>query len=321
MDVPDPALAQDVADALSGLAEATEQAGWDLAGVLVGLRLHWQGHAARAAEQLVGALTSSTGQTSDQVRAAATTWTGFAADLRGVKAKVALVQAGSDVAVAWGVFSVLQAGLDPATDAAALASEAAAQGILATARRLLDEAMARVVARSIADRAALRALAKVYVRSSIIGAATSALSAAAIEQFEYGHVHAADVLTPSLALALLPGSLQKVQATTGFDPFIAQPKPACFADRATYLKALDAADGWAADSGGALVGLTAAAGGGVRLTVHGGDIAERVGGRSQRPPGRAYTAAELRPLDPSAADLLEELQVWAPDAPATAVLS
>ncbi len=312
MNIPDPALADEIAQSLVALADATRAAAGELAALGRSLRAGWQGHAAAAAEQLVGALAVSSGQTADALEQAAGAWWSLGDDLRIVQRRIRMVDAVGDGATIWAVVSALQAGLDPVTDAAAAGTGAAAVTGMAAAHALLRGAVERLVAKALADRAALAAL-RAYVIQAVAGVTKAAVSTAGLDEFEYGHVHISDVLNPGLAEALVPTLLQAALIGGHADPLILAGTPAAFAGRGSYAAAVDAADAWAAtEASGALVSVHAGPDGdGVQLTVSGGGVAGAVGAQTRRPPGHPYTAEELQHVDPSLAALLEAMSGYA----------
>ena len=91
VDVPDPELAQQVADALTRLGDLTERSSWDVTGTLLGITRHWEGRAASAAEALLREVGQTGAQTADAVHDAASTWTKLAGDLRSVETKIRFV--------------------------------------------------------------------------------------------------------------------------------------------------------------------------------------------------------------------------------------
>jgi hypothetical protein len=308
VDVPNPELAQQVAAALTRLGDATERSSWDVTGTLLGVLCHWEGHAARAAETLLCDVGATGAQTADAVHAAASSWSKLAGDLRSVETKIHWVDdigKGGDVLA---VASILQGGVDLFSDGAAASAVAEAETGRLAAKAMLEAAIERLIGDVTSKKAALLVL-----RSYAIGAVGSltegALQTGILDRFEYGHVGVSDVLTPSLAEALIPTPVSVYQ---DFVPTVHRPKPPGFASADDADLATTAAEEWAAtNTSGALVSVGEGPAGAVRVTVRGTIPLLRK--------GQPYSAQQLAHLDPSLAAMLEEVGVWAL-APVTVVV-
>ncbi len=308
MDVPNPELAQQVADALTRLGAVTEQSSWDVTGTLMGLTHHWEGHAAQAAETLLRDVGLTGAQTADAVRDAAGAWSRLAGELRSVETKIRFVNDLGDGADLFAVASALQGGLDIFTDSATTAEVAEAETGRLAAKAMLEAAVERLIGDVATKKAALLAL-RTYAIHAVATVTKSAVETGLLDDFEYGEVRVSDVLAPSLAEALLPSP---VSVYEDFAPTVHRPPPAGFATADDFDLATTAADEWAADhSVGVWVSVGAGPDDGVRVTVR--------GAVPQLTRGRPYTAEQLAHLDPSLAALLDQVGVWA-DGSVTVVL-
>lgn len=312
MGLPPPAVAYDVSRSLRELAVDVAQTTDTLVGAVACLQLRWQGHAAGAAERLLSGLIDGAVEAGDALGRAATTWDHLGHDLTSVHRRIQAVDLATDAANGVMLLSLLQMGLDPVSDAAAVTARAGAAAGLAAVKAMLRAAIERAISRVTVDRALLAATKIVGVYAAK-GIATGTAKAALTAQFEYGSVPWARLAGPSqLAADLVPTKVSALLVAAHTDVALRAPVPACFRDRASFDQARTVAADWSARStGGTQVTVGEGPDGGARVTVHG----------ASRPltPGRAYSAAEVESLDVDLARALDQIGVYA-DAPVTVVV-
>lgn len=237
MHVPDPGVARDVAAALDAAADAVEVAGGDVV-IARALNLdHWRGQAAGAYAQLSDVLVHDAQSCCDAMRATACDWRQVAHDLDHVRAKLAMIHHAQEAATLAAAVSIVQLGLDPATDLAAAGAAGGAEAALATAQRLLTDAIARLLAQLLARRSALLAVGALarFAAPRLAGAAAADL---AVQEWVSGRVDPRGLLSPDVAAgAMIPDSkLNNLgRFGRGVSPVVrARGYPLGFADKADW---------------------------------------------------------------------------------------
>ena len=163
------------------------------------------------------------------------------------------------------VASLVQGGFDVFTDGASTAEVAEAETGRLAAKAMLKAAIERLIGEVTTKKAALVAL-RTYAIHAVGTVSKGALETGLLDRFEYGRVRVSDLLTPSLAEALLPSPVSVYQ---DFAPTVPHATPPGFATSDDYDFATTAAEEWAADhTSGALVAVGAGPGG-VHVTVRG----------------------------------------------------
>lgn len=311
MELPPPAVAFDISRSFHTLSEAVGDIGSALDATILGLRRDWHGPAANAAATLLTGLLDGAHQAITALDQAAGTWNHLGHDLTWVHRKIEAVDLIDAAANGVAIVSLLQLGLDPVSDAAAVAARAGATAGLAAAKTALREAIERAVSRVAVDNALLTAtrIVGVYAGKSII---TGSVETGIARQFEYGSVPWARLAAPHQLIAdLVPRQAAAVLVLEHTDLALPAPVPPCFADRSSYEEARTVAADWSARSiGGTQVSIDAGPHGTARVVIHGAS--------APLVAGRTYSAAEVESLDVDLARTLDRIAVFA-DAPVTVV--
>lgn len=311
MDAPPPSAAFAISDRLHDLAGAVEAAGAALGTARAAVRTGWHGKAAAAAVALLSDLARGTQEAQHALGQASATWNHLAHDLQATERRVAAVDAINAAANGLALVSAVQLGLDPVTDAGAVAARASAAAGLAAARAVLREALERAVARVLLDRTLLETVqvAGAYAARSV---AAGTAQAALTERFEYGSVAWARLAGPAqLVTDLTPRAVLGARDLAAGDVYLPAPTPRGFADGRSYDAARAAAAAWAARSvPGTAVTVGAGPDGTVRVTVHGASAPLQA--------GRVYRAADVAGLDRDLSRTLGHIGVYA-DVPVTVV--
>lgn len=311
MDAPPPSAAFAISDRLHELAGAVEAAGAALSAARAAVRTDWQGKAADAASTLLSDLTRGAQEAQHALVQASTTWNHLAHDLQANQRRMTEVDAINAGFNGFALVSAVQLGLDPFTDAAAVAARAAAATALAAARAMLRHALERAVARVLVDRTLLGAVrvAGAYVAKSVaVNTGVTTLS----EQYEYGSVSWARLAGPAQLVAdLTPRAVLGARELVPPNVYLPAPVPPGFADAGAYDAARVAAADWGARSvPGTAVSVDAGPDGTARVTIHGASAPLQA--------GRVYRAAEVAPLDRDLSRTLGRVAAHA-DVPVTVV--